>query len=61
MDYGICSMLHSLCNEFAPRGQWTLTIANIEVWAKKKGHTITRTLLFNNEDLPGMDEFDWLF
>ncbi len=35
-------------------------LANIEVWAKKKGHRISRTLLFNNEELPGMDEFDWL-
>jgi hypothetical protein len=25
-DYGICSMLHSSCNEFTPRGQWTLTL-----------------------------------
>jgi GMP synthase-like glutamine amidotransferase len=36
-------------------------LANIEVWAKKKGHSITRTLLFKNEELPGIDEFDWLF
>lgn len=36
-------------------------LANIRVWAKKKGHSITRTLLFKNEELPGIDEFDWLF
>ncbi len=35
-------------------------LANIEAWAKKKGHTITRTLLFKKEELPGIDEFDWL-
>lgn len=35
-------------------------LANIEVWANKKGHNITRTLLFNNEELPEMDDFDWL-
>src|SRR3972149_29340 len=36
-------------------------LANIEVWAKKKGYSITRTLLFNNEELPEMNDFDWLF
>jgi len=36
-------------------------LANIEVWAKKRGHSITRTLLFRNEELPGINEFDWLF
>src|SRR3989304_3844997 len=36
-------------------------LANIEVWAKNKGHTISRTLLFNNEELPDINEFDWLF
>jgi GMP synthase-like glutamine amidotransferase len=35
-------------------------LANIEVWAKKKGHSISRTLLFNNEELPDIDDFDWL-
>jgi GMP synthase-like glutamine amidotransferase len=35
-------------------------LANIEVWAKSKGHSITRTLLFNNEELPDISEFDWL-
>ena len=36
-------------------------LANIEVWAKDRGHTISRTLLFNNEELPDIDDFDWLF
>jgi GMP synthase-like glutamine amidotransferase len=36
-------------------------LANIEVWAKNRGHGITRTFLFKNEELPGIDEFDWLF
>ncbi|MDO8724528.1 MAG: type 1 glutamine amidotransferase, partial [Candidatus Methanoperedens sp.] len=36
-------------------------LANIETWAKKKGHSITRTLLFNNEELPEISDFDWLF
>ena len=35
-------------------------LANIEVWAKNKGHKITRTLLYRNEKLPAMDVFDWL-
>jgi GMP synthase-like glutamine amidotransferase len=35
-------------------------LANIEVWAKNKGHTISRTLLFNKEEFPDINEFDWL-
>ena len=35
-------------------------LANIEVWAKNRGHSIARTLLFNNEELPDMSDFDWL-
>ncbi len=35
-------------------------LANIAVWANKKGHSITRTLLFNNEELPDLSGFDWL-
>lgn len=35
-------------------------LANIEVWANKKYHSITRTQLFNEETLPKIDEFDWL-
>lgn len=35
-------------------------LANIETWAKKKGHSITRSLLFNNEELPDISDFDLL-
>lgn len=35
-------------------------LSNIEIWAKKKSHSISRTLLFNNEELPDMNDFDWL-
>ncbi len=35
-------------------------LANIAVWAKNKGHSITRTQLFKNEKLPQMSDFDWL-
>ncbi len=35
-------------------------LANIEVWAKNRGHSISRTLLFKNEELPDITNFDWL-
>ena len=35
-------------------------LANIEVWAKKNGHIISRTLLFNGEELPDITDIDWL-
>jgi GMP synthase-like glutamine amidotransferase len=35
-------------------------LGNIEVWAKNKGHSITRTLLFKNEKPPKTSDFDWL-
>ena len=35
-------------------------LANIKVWAKNKGHSISKTLLFNNEELSQMNVFDWL-
>ncbi len=35
-------------------------LANIKIWAKNRGHSISRTLLFNNEELPDMNDFDWL-
>ncbi|HLB72265.1 MAG: type 1 glutamine amidotransferase [Candidatus Methanoperedens sp.] len=35
-------------------------LGNIEVWAKNRGHSISRTLLYNNEELPDMGDFDWL-
>ena len=33
-------------------------LANIESWAKSRGHTLTRTLLFLDESLPKMEDFD---
>lgn len=35
-------------------------LANINVWAKGKGHSITCSRLYNEEDLPSIDNFDWL-
>ncbi len=35
-------------------------LANIEAWARKKGHEVSGTMLFSDEPLPGPDEFDWL-
>jgi GMP synthase-like glutamine amidotransferase len=35
-------------------------LANIEKWARDKGHSISRTLLFDNEELPDIYDFDWL-
>jgi GMP synthase-like glutamine amidotransferase len=35
-------------------------LGNIEVWAKNKGHSISRTLLFKNEKLSENSNFDWL-
>jgi GMP synthase-like glutamine amidotransferase len=35
-------------------------LSNIEVWAKNRGHRISRTLLFNNEELSDINDFDWL-
>ena len=35
-------------------------LGNIEVWAKNRGHSISRTLLSNNEKLPDISDFDWL-
>ncbi|WP_042198916.1 type 1 glutamine amidotransferase [Paenibacillus camerounensis] len=29
-------------------------------WAAQRGHTVTRTLLYQNEVLPGAEQFDWL-
>jgi GMP synthase-like glutamine amidotransferase len=36
-------------------------LANIELWANERGHSISRTLLFNNEEFPDVNDFDWLF
>jgi GMP synthase-like glutamine amidotransferase len=35
-------------------------LANIEVWAKERGHDTSGTLLFNYERLPQISDFDWL-
>ena len=35
-------------------------LANIEVWAKDKGHLISKTALFNGEKVPKLSDFDWL-
>jgi GMP synthase-like glutamine amidotransferase len=35
-------------------------LANIEAWAKSRGHALTRTMIFQDEPLPNLDDFDWL-
>jgi len=35
-------------------------LANIEWWAKEKGHGVSRTLLFKAEPLPSLAQLDWL-
>jgi GMP synthase-like glutamine amidotransferase len=35
-------------------------MAGIETWAKSKGHSTGRTLLFKGEELPLLGSFDWL-
>jgi len=35
-------------------------LANIELWAKEKGHETSRTLLFQAEPLPSLAQVDWL-
>ena len=35
-------------------------LANIEPWLKKRGHKLTKTLLYKNQELPSVDKFDWL-
>jgi GMP synthase (glutamine-hydrolysing) len=35
-------------------------LANIKVWAKGKGHEISRTMFFREEALPRLEELDWL-
>lgn len=32
----------------------------IEEWAEKTGHSISKTVLINNKNLPRMNSFDWL-
>lgn len=35
-------------------------LANISDWAIKKGHSVTRTMMFRNEEQPDTEAFDWL-
>jgi GMP synthase-like glutamine amidotransferase len=35
-------------------------LANIEAWAKDRGHDLSKTLLFQEESPPKLSEFDWL-
>lgn len=35
-------------------------MANIGVWAKDKGHILSKTEFYNNDTLPQMEDFDWL-
>ena len=35
-------------------------LANIESWARSRGHELSRTMLFSDEKLPEMGQFDWL-
>lgn len=35
-------------------------IANIGKWAEERGHSVTRTLLFQEEILPPAEDFEWL-
>lgn len=34
--------------------------AFVETWAKRKGHSVMRTLMQDGLKLPGLEEFDWL-
>lgn len=34
--------------------------ANIEGWARPRGHDLSRTLLFSEEEFPDLSSFDWL-
>ena len=36
-----------------------LTNTNITTWARKRGYSLTRTYVCNNEKLPSIDDFDW--
>jgi GMP synthase-like glutamine amidotransferase len=35
-------------------------LANMETWLKKRGHQLTKTLLYKNQGLPDLKLFDWL-
>jgi len=34
---------------------------SIGIWATDRGHTVSNTLLLENETLPNLNDFDWLF
>ncbi len=35
-------------------------LANIEAWARSRGHDLSKTSLYAGEPLPRMSDFDWL-
>lgn len=35
-------------------------LGSMEAWLKNRGHTITATHLYDNEQLPSLDDIDWL-
>jgi GMP synthase (glutamine-hydrolysing) len=35
-------------------------LGSIETWFKNQGHTITVTHLYKNEELPSIEDIDWL-
>ena len=39
---------------------WFENLAHIEVWAERRGSTISGTKLFSDEQLPSIDDLDWL-
>lgn len=39
---------------------WFEDLTHIEVWAERRSSTITGTKLFSGEQLPSIDDFDWL-
>ena len=39
---------------------WFEDLANIELWLRMNGHSVTKTHLWNHERLPSLGEFDWL-
>ncbi len=39
---------------------WFEDLGNIKVWADKREITISRTAFFSKEQLPSINDFDWL-
>lgn len=35
-------------------------LTNIELWAKNKGHSVSKTILYKGHKLPDLSSFDWL-